>query len=336
MRRGAAYPEPMRIDRGLLGWGIVFILLGAVPLAVQAGLVDRDLAVQAWRLWPLLLVGAGIGLIVREGPLAVAGGLVVAATVGLMGGGLLAGGSVDIGSIACGGGSSGGQAFDRGGTLGDRASVSLEFRCGDLTVNTAEGSGWTSHVLTDADRPPAIEAASDRLSISSGGNSTFFLPGFGSGPEHWTIALPRTPQVDLDVTMNAGKGTLNLGGGRFGSIDSTVNAGSVRVDLSEATLQDIGITLNAGDLRLVLPAASFQGSWTVNAGSVRFCVPSSVGLRLQTNDNITASFDYGRSGLTRDGSTWTSPNFATAQTKIELTTTANAGSFSLNPADGCR
>ncbi|TMD31278.1 MAG: hypothetical protein E6I94_03200 [Chloroflexi bacterium] len=64
------------------------------------------------------------------------------------------------------------------------------------------------------------------------------------------------------MTMNAGKGTLNLGGGRFGSIDSTVNAGSVRVDLSEATLQDIGITLNAGDLRLVLPAASFQGSWS--------------------------------------------------------------------------
>jgi len=89
-------------------------------------------------------------------------------------------------------------------------------------------------------------------------------------------------------------------------------------------------------VKIALPASSLQGAWTVNAGSVHVCVPSEAGLRIRTNDNITASFDYARAGLVRDGSTWTSANFDRAAQRIELSTTANAGSFSLNPPEGCR
>jgi hypothetical protein len=37
----------------------------------------------------------------------------------------------------------------------------------------------------------------------------------------------------------------------------------------------------------------------------------------------------------QDGSTWTTPGFDEASQKIELTTDANAGSFVLDPEDGC-
>ena len=56
----------MRIDQRFLGWGIFLIVLGAVPLAVRSGIVTADAAGTAVRLWPLLLVGAGIGLVLRE------------------------------------------------------------------------------------------------------------------------------------------------------------------------------------------------------------------------------------------------------------------------------
>ena len=37
----------MRLDRRLLGWGLFFILLGAIPLALNGGLIDRSL-VERW------------------------------------------------------------------------------------------------------------------------------------------------------------------------------------------------------------------------------------------------------------------------------------------------
>ncbi|HYU48309.1 MAG TPA: DUF5668 domain-containing protein [Candidatus Limnocylindria bacterium] len=326
----------MRVDRGLLSWGLVLILAGGIPLAVQAGIIDRSVAVQAWRLWPLVFVGAGIGLLLRGSRLAFVGGLVVAITVGLIGGGLLAGGGVDIGSVACGGGTAGGQSIERRGTFEGPSTVELDFRCGDLTVSSAAGSTWTAQIVSDRDRVPDIESSAASLSIDSGGRGEFFLPGFGSGPERWDVSLPRATEIALRLTMNAGRGTLDLREGRFASIDGTVNAGSLRLDLTGATPQRIGLTLNAGDVRMVLPASSLEGSWTVNAGSVHLCVPPEAGLRIRTNDSITASFDYARAGMVRDGTTWTSANFATATQRIELSTTANAGSFSLNPPEGCR
>ena len=67
-----------------------------------------------------------------------------------------------------------------------------------------------------------------------------------------------------------------------------------------------------------MPATSLEGAWTVNAGSVHFCVPPETGLRIRTNDSITASFDYARAGLIRDGITWTSANYASATNRIDV------------------
>ena len=80
----------MHVDRRLLGWGTFFVLLGAIPLATKAGLLDRDLIGQWPLLWPVLLIGWGLGLLLRGTPLALVGGAVSAITFGIMGGGALA------------------------------------------------------------------------------------------------------------------------------------------------------------------------------------------------------------------------------------------------------
>ena len=90
----------MRVDRRLLGWGVFFILLGAVPLAVRQGLVPADAVSRAWTLWPLLLISAGIGLLLRRTPLEFVGGLLTAATLGLIGGALIAGGAIPFGGCS--------------------------------------------------------------------------------------------------------------------------------------------------------------------------------------------------------------------------------------------
>ena len=72
----------MRLDRRLLGWGAFFIIAGAIPLLVKAGAVPAD-SLSGWpSLWPLLLVGAGLSLVLRHTPLHLLGGTVSVLTAG--------------------------------------------------------------------------------------------------------------------------------------------------------------------------------------------------------------------------------------------------------------
>ena len=103
----------MRVNRGLLGWGVFFIVAGSIPLLVQAGVLDPARVRQVWQLWPLILIGIGLGLILQRTRAAIVGGLVVAATFGILVGGWFAVGFVPgAGFGACGiGGNDAGQAF---------------------------------------------------------------------------------------------------------------------------------------------------------------------------------------------------------------------------------
>ena len=81
----------MRIHRGFLGWGIFLILAGSIPLAVRAGYLSDVELRDVGGLWPLILVGIGVGLILSRTRYGFLGGFIVAATFGVIVGGLLAG-----------------------------------------------------------------------------------------------------------------------------------------------------------------------------------------------------------------------------------------------------
>jgi len=325
----------MRIDQRFLGWGLFFLALGAVPLAVRANLVTADVAGGAWRLWPLLLIAIGIGVVLRGSRAAAAGGLVVALTFGVIGGGMLAGGWVDLGALACGDARSDGAPAQRSGPFDAAAQVTLEQRCGDLNVHMSDGGAW-SLTSNGADPAPDVSATSSELRIRSSGRRGIFLGNLGGPRESWEVGLPRATRIDLDTTLNAGSGHLDLRAGHFGSLATTVNAGDMRVDLEGASAVSFALTVNAGDARIVLPASSLSGSVTVNAGSISLSTPAGAGQRFTTNENITSSYDFGSAGLVKNGSTWTSPGFTSAEIRIDLSTSVNAGSFTLNPAEGCR
>jgi hypothetical protein len=325
----------MHIRRGYLAWGIFLILTGTVPLLVRSGYLSADQVDRLWTLWPLILIGLGVGLILSRTRFDFIGGLVVAATFGLMLGGLLSQGIDTFSTGACG--SDGATAFAAkdGSFGGSSAEVDLELDCGTAAVTIGAGTAWHLEGSDEDGAGPVVESDEGSLSVASRdrGGGPFF--DFGKG-DAWRLTLPGETRLDLDVTLNAGTTTLELAGASIGTARLTLNAGTATVDLTELReIEGIEYTLNAGAIGLTLPNTSMTGSIRANAGAVRLCAPTGAALRLHTGESVIAAYDYGDQGLVQDGSTWTTPGFDTASVQIDLRTEANAGSFTLNPDDGC-
>jgi hypothetical protein len=325
----------MHIRRGFLGWGVFLILAGAVPLAVRSGYLTDDQVGRLWTLWPLILVGIGIGLILSRTRFDFLGGLIVAATFGLMVGGLLSTGIGSLSTGACGQGG-GTVAFpSRDGTFGSSGSADVQADCATVTIATASGNGWRVEGADDDGVGPAVEATETSLRVRprDEGGKPFWA--FGQR-DTWRITVPQAVTTDVDLQLNAGEATVDLSSGLVGEFGLQLNAGSATVDLaSVAAVKHIDVQLNAGSVGLTLPRVSTTGTIHANAGAVRLCAQPGVGLKLHTGESLVASYDYAGHGLVQDGSTWTSPDFETASQKIELRTEANAGSFVLDPEDGC-
>ena len=52
-------------------------------------------------------------------------------------------------------------------------------------------------------------------------------------------------------------------------------------------------------------------------------------------DSLLATYDYADHGLVKAGTIWTTPGYDNASVQIDLRTSANAGSFELDPEGGC-
>lgn len=323
----------MRVDSRFLRWGVFFIVLGGVPLAASQGWLDPSTISGWWRFWPLILIGIGVGMILRRTPAHFVGGLIVAATFGLLFGSLLAGGTHGL-VFGCTPGRTGVALPPVAGTLGANASVDLDMSCGDLTVVTTSGSAWTVIASTPGGRNPVAAATSDRLDIRSDERSWFGPFGDDNG-ESWNVGLPMDPSLDLRVTLNAGTARLDLAGAHIRGLSMTTNAGKTTIDLNGATVGSLSYTLNAGQTRIVLPSTSMSGSATVNAGDLGLCMVPGTDLRIDSNSTL-ASNNFGTRGLIQSGSTWTTPGYGLATAQINLSLTANAGSIELDPSGGCQ
>ncbi|MEO8437214.1 MAG: hypothetical protein ABI562_02065 [Chloroflexota bacterium] len=326
----------MHVRRGYLGWGIFLILTGAVPLALRSGYLTDEQIARVWTLWPLILIGIGVGLLLSRTRFDFIGGLIVAATLGLMAGGFLSSGVGDFTSGACGQGGGTVPFPTREGTFATTgARVDLQVECGNVNVGVQVGNGWRVEGEDAKGTGPRVDATEQTLRArpTDDNGTAFWALG---RRDTWQVTLPDAVPLNLSLQLNAGQARLALAGAMLDAFNLELNAGSAAVDLtSVAEIGGFDVGMNAGSLGVTLPNISMSGSIAANAGAIRLCVPAGVALRLRTGESIVASYDYAGHGLVQDGSTWATPGFDTASVKIDLETTANAGSFTLDPEAGC-
>jgi hypothetical protein len=323
----------MHIDRRLLGWGVFFILVGAIPLAVRGGYLAAE-QVSSWpSLWPVLLIGWGLGLVLRRTPVEWIGGGVAAVVLGLMAGGALATGFRGIPIVSgCGGDGQGTAFVTQRGALAAGGQLNVEFNCGTITIAAADGSDWSVAGSDAGGRGPRVETSGTSVSIETA-DADFFGD---RGRNAWTVTVPKAAPLGLGMTLNAGQGSADLAGASVTSASLTVNAGSFSLDLGSAALVgDVNATVNAGDATISLPAGDRSGNMSLNAGTLEVCLPADAPIRVNWSGAL-GSNDLDESGLTEvDDNTWVSGGFIETAPHLELRVSANAGTFELTIGGAC-
>lgn len=333
--------QVMRVDRGYLFWGIFFVLLGTIPLADRQGWIDVGGLGDVGRLWPLIIIGIGVAILVSRTRLAL-----VATTVGALVLGALAGTALA---------SFGGGVFDcvrtgapqlqrtsANGTLAPLSSVRVRIDCGDLAIDTGPGNDWTLDA-GHAGAPPRVEASPSELGIR---------PADGAPRrQDWALVVPAVLDT-LDVDSNAANATLRLAGVTLTRLFTSANAGDLRVMAPTGRLDALTVDVNAADVNVQAPSVdvanldveanaasleldfggSVSGSIQGTAMSVRVCVPPTATLRIETGDELAFSHNLQSSGLSRVGDVWERTGTGP---RIALRVGGTASSFTLDQTGAC-
>jgi hypothetical protein len=317
----------VRIDQGRLNWGIFFIVLGAVPLAYHAGAIPSSAIGEAWKLWPLILVGLGLGFILSRTPAAFIGGLVVAAMLGVIAGGALSAGP----NVGCTHGRQS-ATTTRDGSFDGSAQLTLNLQCGVANIGASSGSNWHVDAVNDAGRAPSVVGGTSALTV------TAYKEGWGPdrGWEGWQVQVPADGTVALSSTLDFGDARLSFDGAKLASATVTLNLGSVHLDLTGGTIGRLSLSTNLGKAWVELDGSSdLTGDLSTSLGSLNVCAPSSLGLRIKSSESLGSS-EMGALGMSLVGDAWQTANYATAEHHADLTVDTSLGSLKLNSAGGCK
>ena len=319
----------MRVNRGLLFWGVALITAGSVALAASQRWFDPAILSGAWRLWPLVLIAIGISIVLTRTSVAWLGTLAAGLVVGLAGGALIAGGPA-LGNCS---GEAPAGGTSNGTFSGTQASVDLELTCGTLAVTMADGSGWIAQTNFEGGDKPTLTGSASALEIRSGDRG---LP-FDRQREAWSVQLGRDVTYDFSATLNAADAQLDAGGGTFEGMQLTTNAGATNLALDGAQLADLQLQLNAGTANITIDGASdVAGRLHVNAGSINLCTKNGAAVQITVKSSVAFSHNLADGGLQNLGNDrWATVDFGIAVHKTVLQVEGNAATFTLNPEEGC-
>ena len=319
----------MRVNRGRLNWGIFLIVLGAVPLAYHQGLVSASTLDEAWRLWPLIIVGIGLGFVLSRTPAFFLGGTIIAVSMGLVFGSALTIGP----NVGCGGDGSNSRSVSQSGSFQGGTTVELDLQCGSANVTTSTDGQWHVTATNTGGNVPNLTSSASRLQV---GSTTAKGWSFDRGKDDWQVQLPAGSAIDLASNIDMGDAHFNLTGADLASARFTLNLGALHVDLTGATVSSLNVSTNLGAAFVTLDASSdVTGHLETNLGSLDVCLPAGLGARVTTTDSLSSS-DFRDAGLIRVGNAWQTPNYDSAAHRADLSVDTSIGSLKFHNAGGCK
>ena len=318
----------MTVSRGRLNWGVFLIVLGGVPLAYHMGAISSSALGEVWRLWPLIIVGIGLGFILSRTPAFFLGGTVVAICLGLVLGSAFAIGP----DVGCGGDGQGSHATSQSGSFQGSTAVELDLQCGTATVTTSSDPQWHVDATTSGGDAPQVISSASRLQVGSTKTTHW---SFGRGKDTWRVQLPAGTGIDLTSNIDMGDARFNLGAADLATARFNLNLGSIHVDLTGTKVGNLNVNTNLGAAYVTLDGSSdLTGHLETNLGSLKVCLPDGLGARVTSTDSLS-SVEFAGAGMVRVGNAWQTPNYGSAAHRADLTVDTSLGRLHFSNAGGC-
>jgi hypothetical protein len=282
--------------RGSIVGPVILIGLGVVFLLNNLGILDWSIWDVIIRLWPVLLVAAGLDILIgRRSALGALLALIL--TVALIAGALwLYGTGVVMGPTGPGEE----IAYDLDGA--ERAEIVLAPAVGSLHVEALQESnrlvaGVIHPVRGErVTRDFALEDNTAVVALRSEGN--FVGPFFGAHAGQWGWELGLAPGVPLDLEISLG-------------------VGQSEIDLTDVTVSDLKVSAGIGQTTIVLPAdGRFEAEIDGAIGHTLVVLPPGLEARIQCDTGLAAS--QVPAGYQQRDDTYTSPGYAGAENRVDL------------------
>ncbi|MBM3932834.1 MAG: hypothetical protein FJ319_00765 [SAR202 cluster bacterium] len=286
---------------GIPIFAVVLVTLGVIFLLQNLDVLPSSIWSDLWRLWPVIIILVGVGIIFRSASQTVAA-VVAVALIAVLVGAIVYAANNDVFS-------SGGQVTTLSEPLGDIRTIqaNVDFGAGRLRVGTLP-AGSTNLFEARLQNPgePA-EAVMTRngsdgtLTISRTDGGPFSW--FGRGDVEWTINLSRSPTVRFDLDSGAA---------------------DMELDLMELRATSVDISTGAADLDVTMPANAGNVIAKISAGAadVSVRIPQGVAARI-TNESGLSSIDIA-SRFPKVGDVHQSSDYDTATNRIDLRISAGA------------
>ena len=272
----------------LIGLGVVFLLgnFGYLPLSAWETL---------FRLWPLFLVALGFDILIgrRSWLLSLLGVVLILA---ILGGALwtMTASPAAINAMQS-------QTIRQDLKGATSAQVAIEPGAGYLSLHKLQepvalimGTVPASEVMS-VEQKYSIQDGAANYELRSSGDAYRF-PSGSSNVFRWDLGLATGIPVDLKVNLAAGETVLDLSGLEISAFQYDIGVGQATITLP-----------TGGDL-----SGKVEGA----IGRIVILVPPDVGL--QTNNHIGLVIVQAPQDFEKEGSTYTSANYARADYKIDL------------------
>jgi hypothetical protein len=274
---------------------LLLIGIGALFLLNNLGMLTWSVWDVIFRLWPVLLIAAGLDLVV--GRSTVWGSLIaVVVLVGVV----VLGVSYVQGSSAAGAGTRESLSYPIRDAR--RAEVQLSPAVGVLhlagspsTTELLSGSAWIGGGMRVA-KDYSAQGESATLDLRAEGAGVLFPTLGPPGQPTWDLMLGSALPVDLSIDLGAGQSVIDLRGTQVYSLRLNQGIGQVVVYLPKNGVVRASVSTAIGETVIVIPPA--------------------VAARVHASTAIAAR-DIPE-GFVRDGDTYTSPGYAQASDKVDL------------------
>jgi hypothetical protein len=290
---------------------VLLIAVGVILLLNSLGILEWGIWWSLLRLWPILLIAAGLDLLL--GRFSIWGSLLAALLVlAVLGGALWLALDGDLGGRGL-------QAQEIRQTLGEatQADVRVEPGVGILRLEALPESAdliqGTIYLSKGEEIAQDVTAGEPQIRYELRTLKTSWATPLGGWNTERTWDLGLTPGAALDLA-------------------AILAVGEADLNLSDLAMSDLQVEVGLGRIELTLPAEGrFEGRLQSGMGQIVIRVPQ--GMALQIGGDLGLVVRDVPEGYQQDDDSITSPGYAVAENRVDLTIDEGIGILEIRPAE---